>query len=45
MPRYSPSEQGLTPHARVGASSTSKVLLEANDARSEVLFSVVFCEA
>ncbi len=40
MPRYSPSSEGLTPHGRVGASSTSKVLLEANDARSEVLLSV-----
>jgi hypothetical protein len=40
MPRYSPSSEGLTPHGRVGASSTSKVLLEGNDARGEVLLSV-----
>jgi hypothetical protein len=40
MPRYAPSSEGLTPHGRVGASSTSKVLLEGNDARSEVLLSV-----
>jgi hypothetical protein len=45
MPRYSPSSEGLTPHGRVGASSTSKVLLEGNDARSEVLISVRDAEA
>lgn len=40
MPGYSPSDEGLTPHGRVGASSTSKVMLEGNSARSEVLLSV-----
>jgi hypothetical protein len=40
MPRYSPSAEGLTPHGRVGASSTSKVMLDGNDAREEVLLSV-----